>query len=160
MSRSLSQEFIKAFLSRETGEAALLLLELNHPMLSDPVRFVLNTQPVTHQARQYEPMYFECSLPEQVADKVTGMKLRVDGIDRVMIEKLRSFDTPPTVTLKIVGTNDLDTVEMETAEFAWRIVTYGSHWLEGELEAPAVFQLNFPADYFSPAVAPGLFREF
>lgn len=160
MSRNLSQEFIKVFLNRETGESALLLLELTHPTLVEPVRFVLNTKPVTHQGGQYEPMYFECSLPEQMPDKVGGMKLRVDGVDRVMIEKLRNFQSPPMVKMKIIGTGEPDVVEVETAELAWRIVTYGTHWLEGELEAPAVFNLNFPADYFSPAVAPGLFREF
>lgn len=160
MTRSITQSFIDVFLSRETGEAALILLELTHPTLAEPVRVVLNTKPITHQAQQYEPMYFEVSLPEQMPDKVGGMKLRVDGVDRTLIEKLRGFSEPPMVRLKVVGTVDLDAVQVETAEMAWRIVTYGMHWLEGELEPPAVFNLNFPADYFSPAVAPGLFREF
>lgn len=160
MTRSITQSFIDVFLGRETGEAALILLELTHPTLPEPVRVVLNTQPVTHQAHQYEPLYFECSFPEQMPDKVGGMKLRVDGVDRTMIEKIRNFTTPPMVRLKVVATVDLNAVQVETSDMAWRIVTYGMHWLEGELEPPAVFQLNFPADYFSPAVAPGLFREF
>ena len=158
--RSISQAFIDAFLSRETGEAALILLEVNHEDLPTPVRLALNTKPITHQGGQYEPMYFEVSFPEQIEDRATGVKLRVDGVDRTLIEKVRSFSTPPTVVFKVVATTDLDQVEMETAPMFWRTVTYGTHWLEGDVESPEIFNRNFPADAFTPAIAPGLFREF
>ena len=160
MSRPLTQAFVSVFLSRETGEAAIILLEIDHPDLGTPVRMALNTQAVTHQSQQWEPMYFECSFPEQMPDKVGGVKLRVDGIDRSLIEKVRAFTTPPTVKLKVVSTLDLDDVQMETAEMYWKIVTYGSHWLEGDVEAPEVYNRNFPGDAFTPSIAPGLFREF
>lgn len=160
MTRSVSQAFVEAFLSRETGEAVLTLLEVAHPSLAEPVRLVLNTKPVQHQAVQYEPMYFEVNFPEQAADRVGGIRLRVDGVDRTLIEKVRSFATPPTVKFKVVSTLDLDEVEMETATMYWRTVTYGTHWIEGEIESPEIFNRNFPADSFTPSIAPGLFREF
>jgi len=160
VSRSLSQAFIDVFFGRETGEAALILLEISHPSLGTPVRLVLNTQPVTHQSNQYEPMYFEASFPEQVADRVSGVRLRVDGVDRSLVEKVRSFDEPPSVVFKVVSTLDVDDVQMETAPMLWKLVTYGSHWVEGDIEPPAVFDRRFPGDAFTPSIAPGLFREF
>ena len=160
MSRTLSQAFVDAFLNRETGEAALVLLELAHPDLVAPVRLALNTKPITHQANQYEPMYFEVSLPEQQPDRIGGIRLRVDGIDRSLVEKIRGFDVPPEVTLKVVSTLDLNDVQMQTAPMLWKVVTYGSHWLEGDVEPPEVYNRNFPGDAFTPSVAPGLFREF
>lgn len=160
MSRSISQAFISAFFGRDGTDVVLLLLEIDHALLGSPRRLVLNTKQVTHLSNIYEPMYFEITFPEQQPDRPGGMKLRVDGVDRSMIEQVRTFQTPPTIKLKVVSASDPDDVQMETATMFWRLMTYGSHWLEGEVESPEVYNRSFPGDSFTPAVAPGLFREF
>lgn len=160
MSRNITQAFISAFFGRDGSDVALMLLEIEHPLLGTPRRIVLNTKPIVHQSNAYEPLYFECAFPDQQPDRPSGMKLRVDGVDRSMIEQIRTFQTPPTVKLKVVSASDPDDVQMETATMYWRLVTYGSHWIEGEIESPEVYNRSFPGDSFTPSVAPGLFREF
>lgn len=158
MSRPVSAAFWSAIASERTSEVLLLLVTVDHPDLSEPLRHVYNTEPVTSRGDVFEPTFFQFDGQDEGEDGIlTGAQLTLEAVDRQIIEILREIDQAPTITTEIVLASNPDTVELGPFVFDVVSVTYNSQFVQCELEYRDVMTDEFPADSFTPENTPGLF---
>lgn len=157
MARSLSSTLRSAVYNQETGEVFLILLEIDHDDLDDPLRFVDNTEDVTSNGDTYTAYPFLIDIPADDSDRLPSVQLSIDNIDRSILEALRGIDSPPTVNLSVILNSDPDTVELGPLEFTLKNIEYNAFVITGELSYEDILSEGFPKDSFSPENFPGLY---
>lgn len=142
----------------QEGDSFLVLLEIDHADLADPLRFVNNTEDVTSNGESYTAFPFDISLPTDSDESPPRARLVIDNVSREIGEVIRDLDTAPTITIYVIRMDDFDAVEITLPSFTLRNVQYDVMQVSGELELEDLTREPFPARTFSPAEFPGLLR--
>lgn len=157
MSRELTQEGLEALMAQDTEEVFLVLLTLSHPSLLADICVVNNTEDIVSNGVTYIAFPFELTLPnDQYASNVRS-QLRIDNVDRQIVQAIRSINTAPDVSFKIVRAASPDTAEATFPNFKLSNVTYDAQTVSGELVLEEYENEPYPGDDFTPANFPGLF---
>lgn len=157
MSRALSTAAKSAVFAQETGEAFLILLTIDHADLGSPVRVVNNQTDITSRGDLYVGFPFEVTLPDEDPDGMAMVQLKIDNVDRQIVDSIRSVSSPPTVTLEVVMGSTPDTVEGGPFEMQLRNASYDAFVVTGSLSFEPVLSEPFPGGSFIPSEFPGLF---
>lgn len=157
MSRNLSSATLQALYAAETGEAFLVLLTLDHPDLAQPIRVTSDAVDTVSNGETYIAFPFELRLPEDDDGLSPRARLRIDNIDRQIVEAVRSISGAATVDISIVRAADPDTVEASFPDFRLENVSYDALVVEGVLTLEDFAAEPYPAHVFSPAEFPGVF---
>jgi len=157
MSRSLSSSAVAAVNAQETGEVFLILLTIDHDDLAEPIRVVSNNQDVTSNGNTFVGYPFEISLPQDDAEQVPTTRIRIDNVDRRIVDTIRLVSSPPTMTLQVVLASTPDTVELSFGNMTLREVEYDALVVEGTVQYEDVLHQAFPYHRFTPSSNPGLF---
>lgn len=75
-------------LSTSADEPFLVLLEITHPDLDEPVRVVNDTMNITACGNEYVACPFQITLPDDVAEQAPKATLSVDNIGRELTQWL------------------------------------------------------------------------
>lgn len=157
MSRSTSLTFRQAVNAQETPEVFLILVTIAHASLDPPIRPVRNNEDIPSNGETFIRCPFEITLPIDDADQPPRAKLRIDNVDRRIVQAIRAATSAPTVTIQIVLASDPDTLEAEFTDLTLREATYDVGVVTGDL-VPDLFAAEpYPGDVFSPALFPGMF---
>lgn len=158
MARTISATALEAVLAQQTGEQFLTTVEIDHADLTDPLRFVQDTQAVTSNTKEYLPAAFEFQLPDDQEDNVPTGQVVLDNIDQQIIQAVRPLKTAPTITINILLRSSPDTVEMGPIAFELQEFGYDVQTIRGSLSYEEDF-LNqaVPRYTFNPRLTPGLF---
>lgn len=105
----------------------------------------------------YLPYAFEVNLPDDTAEQLPQVTLRIDNVDPVICETLRSMDSPATVTLDVVMASSPEVVEIGPFAFDLPSARYDDMAVEGTLMFEDLLNEKFPKDIMTPATTPGLF---
>lgn len=145
-------------LNASSGEAPLLLLEINDPDLGAPVRVVNDTQNITHQGNLFVALEFDVDLPSDMEKQVPRARVGMDNVGRELTQWLEVSDGGDGAEVRLIQvsrtapdvvewetTLDLSGVEMDIA----RII--GVLGYEDLLNRPGVLLR------YDPQTAPGLF---
>jgi hypothetical protein len=154
--RSLSSAAVRALTAQETGEVFLMLVTITHDDIA-PLYFANNTETITSRGHDYLGWPFQVALPDEREDAMPAVQLRIDNIDRRIMESIRGLSTAPAVALEVVLASAPDVVEAGPFAFTLRGVEYDALTITGTLAPEDV--LNEPAMQFSftPDLFPGLF---
>lgn len=156
--RALSPAAVRALTAQETGEIFLLCVTITHDHLPAPLCFVNNTEDIVRNGTTFYGWPFEVALPDEREDALPMVQLRIDNIDRRIMEGIRALTTAPSVMVEVVLASALDAPpEAGPADFSLRGIEYDALTITGTLAPPDV--LNEPAMMwsFTPANFPGLF---
>ncbi|CAB3925056.1 DUF1833 family protein [Achromobacter ruhlandii] len=82
MSRSLSTAAARNVLSTSAEEPLLAAIEITHPELDVPARFVNDTQGITIEGNTFFACRFDLTLPDDQDQQVPQARLEVDNIGR------------------------------------------------------------------------------
>jgi hypothetical protein len=157
VSRNVSDPFRQAVFAQETGEAILVLMEIDHPDLAEPIRVTHNDIDVVSNGSTYIAFPFQIELPTDSDNKAPTARLTIDNVDRRITETVRQIQSPPTVDMRVVRGSDPDTIETEFPQFQLRNITYDAQTISGELNVEQFAAEPYPAGRFTPAEFPGLF---
>lgn len=157
MSRTLSLAARKAVNAQETDEVFLLLLTLDHEDITEPIRVVNNTVDIVSQGETYIAYPFEIALPDEDAESVARVTLRIDNVDRKIVKSLRSISSPLSVGLEVVMAASPDTVEAGPFNMTLVSAEYDALTVTGELAFEDVLNEPFPGHAYVPSDYPGLF---
>lgn len=157
MSRDVSLSLREAVNAPETGEVFLVLLTIDHPDLGAPIRVTSDAVDTVSRGETFVAFPFELTLPEDGEDRPPRARLRIDNVDRRIVQAVREIASAPTVLMEVVRAADPDTVEAAFPEFRLRDVSYDALVVEGELSLESFLAEPYPAGIFSPAEFPGLF---
>lgn len=89
-------------LATSADEPFLILLEIQHAELDEPVRVVNDTQAITAGGNDYVACPFEITLPDDVDQQVPKAQLRVDNIGRELTQWLEYSRGGKGATCRII----------------------------------------------------------
>ena len=154
MARTMSGTALAAMYSQETDECFLCLLEINHALLVGGTIKIVNDW-VGHGA--YTAYPFDIGLPTDAKDRPPEATLRLDNVDRMLIEAIDAVSTPPDVKLEVVLASDISTVEAGPFEFKMRALDYDVQEITAKLTYEIMLDEPSPGDTMGPNTFPGIF---
>jgi hypothetical protein len=157
VSRTVSAAARQAVNAQNTDEVFLLLLSLDHDELAEPVRVVNNTENITSRGNLFVAYPFEVNLPDEDPDQLARVQLRIDNVDRVIIDSLRAITDPVTVSLEVIMASSPDTVEAGPFSMSLVSASYDTLLVTGDLVFEDVLNEPFPGGTYIPSDYPGLF---
>lgn len=134
----------------------LVLIEIDHADLADPIRVVNNKENITSNGEIFVGYPFEVFLPDSKEDSPPTAKLKIDNVSREIGQAIRSISSPPSVVIRIVRMETPDIIEAEFVGMKLRHVSYDALSVEGKLEFEDLTREPFPAYTFSPANYAGI----
>lgn len=156
MSRTLSSRAIASQNALQTDEVWLVLLTIAHPSLTTPIRVVNNNEAITSRGNSFVAFPFEIVLPSQDPENVPKATLRIDNVDRSVVNTVRSITSAPTITLEVVLASAPDTVEISFTNLILKDVKYDANTVEGDLYFENIFTEPVTLT-MTPNRFPGLF---
>lgn len=145
-----SVKFNQASNAVETGEAFLSLLEFTHLDMPDPLYFVDDIREVVSGGKTYLPYPFRITLPEDKENVVPSVNLTIDNVDRLLIEAVRQFSSPPEVTLKIVLSSAPDNIEIQLDNLKLRNIRFDAYTISASLLMDSPLGRIFPSSIYDP----------
>lgn len=157
MPRTISSQGLASLFAQQTGEAWLLLLTLSHPSLPTPIRVVNNHENIESDGETFVAFTFEITLASEHEDRPPTAALRIDNVDRSIVQAVRQLQGEPvTATISVVMASTPGTIEVGPMSFKLRSATYDALVVQGELLLEDVLNDPSPSDRFTPGNFPGL----
>ncbi len=149
--------FTSALMAQETGEAFIVLIKIDHPNLSAPIRVSSDGVNTSSNGETFIAFPFELELPISDPDQPPRARITIDNVDRSIVTAIRSINTEATVDIDVVLGSDPDTLEVSFTGFKLVNVDYDALVVAGDLSFEDFFSEPFPSRVFSPADFPGGF---
>lgn len=134
----------------------LVLLEITHPDLADPIRVVNNTENIISNGVTYAGFPFEISLPESNETAPPRATLTISNVGREIGQVIRSIVSPPFVAIRVIRQQTPDVIEVEHSGMRLSGVTYNAQTVSGDLVREDFVREPYPAITYSPADFNGL----
>lgn len=158
--RNLSAAAMRELFAQHSGAAMLMCLTFTHASLSEPIRIVNNTQNVTYNGNVYIALPFEADLPDDVEDRMPSLEVRIDNVERTLVELLRTVvDDLPGVQIDVVRVKN-GSVTREIGPLSLSLMSHDINVDTVTLQIGLALDiLNEPAtqEILNPGLAPGLF---
>lgn len=155
MPRSLSAAAVASLNAPQTGEVWLVLLTIANAGMTT-IRVVNNTEDIVSRGNTYQAFPFELELPGEDPDSPSSARLRIDNVDKRIVEAVRSISTPPEVTIEVILASQPDTVEIAYSSLTMRSVEYDVNSVRGELVFESIYSEPVTLT-ITPNRFPGLF---
>lgn len=151
----MTPEAIASACAQETDETWLILLRISHPALSEDITVVCNDDDITSNGVTYTGLFFSVDLPSD--DDTSGeFTVRLDNVDRVIVDSVNSISSAPTATLSVILASDPDSL----------VITFDAVAVSFDadpMEVSATFRADnllfepYPGVRYTPASHPGLY---
>ncbi len=155
---TLSAETVAGMFDEETGDGLLVLLTINHPDFSTPIRVVNNKVDVPSRGDTFTSFPFDIVLPSSEVGSGSVARLTIDNVSREIVSAIRlAGSVPPTVLIEVVRLKDTEVLEFSFPPFRIRNVRADVTAVSGDLFATDLQTEPYPALTFTPGFFPGLF---
>lgn len=132
--RTLSAPALEAALAQETDQAYLVLAEITHVDMADPIRVVNSIEPLVSNGDDFLPFPFEIEWPNDDPDRAPEARIRIDNVDRSIVTTIRELQSPPRITFTLVLADSPDTVEMQVIGYSLRSVDWDAGFVTAVLK--------------------------
>lgn len=133
MARSLSATAVASMMDETTDEVWLPLVTISHSDLAAPIRVVANYENIVSRGNTFIAYPFDLELPGQADDSPGEARLRIDNVDKQIVEAIRTITGPPSVLIEVIMASAPDTVEIAIGSMTLRDVSYDVAAVEGVL---------------------------
>jgi hypothetical protein len=99
---------------------------------------------------------FQLDLPGEDQDAASPARLRIDNVDRQIVEAIRGLSGPPTANLEVVLASQPETVEIGFYDLTIRSADYDAMVIEAAMTYEAIFTEPVSFD-MTPSRFPGLY---
>lgn len=151
-----SDKFKAAIFARETDEVFILLVTIDHADLSEPIRVSSDGADTLSRGETFVSFPFEITLPNDTEDAPPEATLKIDNIDRSIVQAIRSISSPPNVLIEIVLASEPNAVESVWNDFKLQNVDYDVLVVSGNLTQEDFSAEPYPAMTMDPANFPGI----
>lgn len=158
MARDYSAAYKSTLAATSAPEAPLILLEINHPALSEPVRVVNDNEALTSNGNVYVGCQFTASLPDDFADQLSRASLMVDNVGRDLMHWVETSGggEGSTATIRQVMRSRPDLIEWSITMNLYNVNADVAH-VSAELGYETLFGRPAVQMCFRPEVSPGIF---
>lgn len=154
--RDLSANIVADLNAEVAEEVYLALLTIDHDELSEPIRVVNNIEAITSRELEFIALPFELELPAEQSDGLGVAQIKVDNVDRRIVQAIRSISSAPSVTIEMIVADDPDVVELTVDDLVLANATYDATTVRGTLQFEDL--LSEPAnESITPERFPSLF---
>lgn len=159
MSRAsnMSAPFLAALAARLSGVQAIMLCELSHADLDNPIRIAQSREDVTSNGDLFAAWDFSVAIPPDHEDKPYRTTITIDNVDHTFTNLARTASTEPEVALSIVTIETPDVVEATWPKLFLTDITYNEDRIMGTLSLEPLLGEPFPGHGMTPALFPGIF---
>jgi hypothetical protein len=158
VSRTLSANAVLALNALQTGNAFWFLVEVTHPDMPAPDRFVNNTTNVIALGQTWNAFPFDITLSVDDGQTQPSVEIRFDNVGRELVDEIRGLPTAPALNLYLVLSNTPDTVEMSLLDLRMVDITYDMQSVSARLVAGDLLNAPYPSDSYGPDQFPSIFR--
>lgn len=151
--------FTRVLLSRESGEAIIILVTITHPSLETPVRVCLNTPgfDIVSNGYTFTATFFDVVLVSD-NDQSPTARLRIANVNRQVGALIDEINDAPTVRIDVVLASNPDRLERSFKQMKLRRATWDASMVEGELALADFQNTPWPGTSTTPALFPALFK--
>ena len=155
----LSTAAIRSLISRESGDAIIILLTLTHPTI-EILRVARNIvgQDIVSRGETYKAFPFDVTLPSDDED-VPRVTLRIANVDRRISFALMELTSPPLVAFEIIEASQPDIVLRRYARFELQNITWDAMEVQGDLAQASLVTEPWPNIRCLPSNMPAMFRK-
>jgi hypothetical protein len=166
MPRTVSNVVKHAINAQQTNEVFIVLLTIDHPNFTAPIRVASDPKQVLPVAlvrgvisngEEFIYLPFCITLPQQDDTNTARATLSIDNIDREIVKAVRTADSAISVKIEIVLASDTDNIEISIDKFKLASITYDAFTVSGELSLDYYDLEPFPCKRFTPSDFPGMF---
>lgn len=161
MARDISQSTRNEITATGSGVAFLTMLVIESDELASPLYFVQNNVDVVSSAynggHTYVAANFKATLPSQQESKVQDSSITISGINRQVIQAIRTVQGVPTVKMFVVRDDAPDTVELGVFIFKLSNTSYNKDSVTGSLIYEYTLRNNISTITINSRNFPGLF---
>lgn len=154
--RTLSTTALNSMADAETEEVWLVLMTIDHEDLESALRVVNNIEEIVSNGETYVALPFEIDMPGDGAQGPTEARVKVDNVDRQIVEAIRTIQTPPTITLQVILASEPDDPEMTIEHLTLRDANYDLSAVTGALRFDDL-TMEPISEKITPDRFPGLF---
>ncbi len=156
MVRSVSLTTLQASIAQDTDEVYLILLTIDHPDLTTPLRLVNDNVDLSRSGDTFIASGFEIPLPTDTEERIVTIDLLIPLVDRTPVSIIRSISTPPTIAMEVIRFSDPTNPEFGPITFSVlhtdSTLTYMTLTLGFQRN---LYEDVFPKDAFGPSNSPG-----
>lgn len=134
MARSITQGTRTAIIAPQTDKVFLLMLEITSTELAAPLYFVQNNQNIVSNGNTHLAVNFSATVPTEDDGQVQDTSISISGINRQIIESIRSVTEAVDVSMFVIRSDAPDVTELGPWEFKLRDVTYNVDTVSGSLQ--------------------------
>lgn len=157
MARALTLAARQSLTAEETDEVWLILLTIAAEGLTEPIRVVNDRADLFSRGQRFVAFPFEIDLPGDDGETVARVTLRIDNVDRRIVEAMRTATGVPALTIEVVRRAAPDVIEAGPFDLSIAEARADALTVEAECVFEDVLSLAFPAGQYTPADYPGLF---
>ncbi len=154
--RTLSATALTSMFAQQTDEVWLILLTITHASLAQPIRVVNNKANITSNGNLFVALAFEIEPPGEDPEAPLSSRLRIDNVDRVIVDSLRGISSAPEATIQIILASTPNTIEAEFEGMTVRDVKYDAGAITAELRFEQIMTEPITIS-ITPTHFPGLF---
>ena len=158
MTQSYSSEYKSTLAKVSAQEAPILLLEIDHPQLTTPVRVVNDTEDITSNGNLYIACPFRYVLPDDFEGQIPKAKISIDNVGRDLMYWIETSNggNGSIVTFKQIMRSRPDLVEAEI-EMQLQAVSTTMREITAELGYENLLSKPAVSMAYRPENSPGLF---
>ncbi|KDD44830.1 PF08875 domain protein [Bordetella bronchiseptica OSU095] len=158
MTRQLSTQAKRNVNATSADEPLLELIEITHPDLAVPARFVNDTEDIQVEGHAFLACRFDLSIPDDQAEQVPGARLEVDNIGRELTQWLEYSQGGKGAKCRLILLlrSNPSNLEMDmTMDLTGLEIT--NFRVSGDLGFKNTLMQSGVAMRFDPLTAPGVF---
>lgn len=136
----------------------LVLLEITHPDLTQPIRVVNDYENVTSNGNEFIAMAYRITLPDQTEGGIPKARLEIDNIGKDLVGwlEISGGGQGAKVKIMLILRNDPNTIEY-SATLDLTNVSITQNVVSGELSYQNILQKSGMRKIYRPDTHPGLF---
>jgi hypothetical protein len=101
MAQNYSDEYKSTLAAVSAPEAPLMLLEINHPELTSPIRVVNDTQSLTSNGNLYQDFAFRLIVPSDFENQLPKARISIDNVGKDLMQWIETSDGAAGATVKM-----------------------------------------------------------
>lgn len=163
----LSATLKSALFSEETTEVPIVLITIDNPTLTQPIRIssdptellpIAGERGTISRGNEFVFLPFDMNMPVQDDTGVVEANIIIDNVDRRIVSAVRSAARERTdILFEIVLASSPDDVEIAHPNMKLDNVTYNALTLEARISIDNLLLEPYPSTEFVPSKWPGLF---
>jgi len=136
----------------------IILLEIDHEDLVDPIRVVNDRQDIVFETNTYTALSFRIALPTDLQQGLPRATLAIDNVGKELVQWLETSSGGAGTTVRIIQVirSDPSTAELDMTMILSNIAVTAAV-VSGELGFDDILNIPGVTLAYTPDVAPGLF---